>query len=74
MQRAHKTVRVDKDLIDELDALVRARLVPVTFADQVDAGLRLLVDRAHEQVALRSSRLVAADDERARDAYRRRGA
>jgi hypothetical protein len=42
-------VRADPDLLAELDDLVRQRLVPASFSDQVDAGLRLLVRAAADE-------------------------
>lgn len=71
MAREPKSVRVDRELLAELDRLARDRRVPVTFADQVDAGLRLLVRQAEQQQTRRSAELVGADRERAREAYRR---
>jgi len=71
MEREHKSVRVDVELLAELQLLARKRQVPVTFADQVDAGLRLLVRQALAAQADRSAQLVAADADRARDAYRK---
>lgn len=70
MARVHKSVRVEQDLLDELEELARERAVPVTFAEQVDAGLRLLVDQAAEAQLRRSAALVDADQERARRTYR----
>jgi len=71
MARELKSVRVDGDLLAELEGLARGRQVPVTFADQVDAGLRLLVRQAKQQQARRSAELVGADSDRAHEAYRR---
>lgn len=71
MAREPKSVRVDAELLAELERLARERQVPVTFADQVDAGLRLLVRQVEEQRARRSAELVGADRERARETYRR---
>jgi hypothetical protein len=41
----------------------------VTFADQVDAGLRLLVRQAAQQQTRRSAELIGADRDRARAVY-----
>ncbi len=70
MARLHRSVRVDADLLAELEELARQRAVPVTFAEQVDAGLRLLAKHAAEERLRRSSALVAADEQRARKTYR----
>lgn len=71
MARELKSVRVDADLLTELERLARSRVVPVTFAEQVDAGLRLLVRQAEDQQARRSAELIAADHDRAEKTYRR---
>ncbi|MFN2557490.1 MAG: hypothetical protein ABR592_11605 [Nitriliruptorales bacterium] len=70
MARVHRSVRVDADLLAELDELARERAVPVTFAEQVDAGLRLLIQQRAEARLRRSAALVAADEQRARKTYR----
>lgn len=72
MQREHKSVRVDVELLAELEQLARKHTVPETFGEQVDAGLRLLVREAGAEQARRSAALVAADHDRAQDAYQRR--
>lgn len=70
MGKVHKSVRVDRELLAELEALARHRTVPTTFADQVEAGLRLLVERAADAKLRRSSALVRADGQRAERAWR----
>jgi predicted transcriptional regulator len=70
MAKAHRTVRVDHDLVERLDQLARERLIPVTFAEQVNAGLRLLVHRAEEERTRQAARLVGADHRRAEQTYR----
>lgn len=70
MPRTHRSVRVDPDLLAELEALARKRLVPVTFSDQVDAGLRLLLDHAAQQQTRHAAGLVGADRDRAEQTYR----
>lgn len=69
MARQLRSVRVDPELLDRLEELARERLVPVTFAEQVDAGLRLLVQRIEDAQARRSAELVAADHDRAERTY-----
>jgi hypothetical protein len=71
MARAHRTVRVDADLLAEVEDLARQRLVPVTFSEQVEAGLRLLVRQANENQTRHASGLVGADRPRAEQTYRR---
>jgi hypothetical protein len=71
MTRELKSVRVDAELLAELERLARERVVPVTFADQVDAGLRLLVRQATDEQARYSARLIAADRQRAQEAHHR---
>ncbi len=71
MARSHRSVRIDTELLAQLEELARQRAVPVTFAEQVDAGLRLLLQRASEDRMRRSAALVAADQERAQQTYRR---
>ncbi len=71
MARTHRSVRVDAELLVELEELARQRVVPVTFAEQVDAGLRLLIRQATEGQLRRSATLVAADQQRADQLYRR---
>lgn len=73
MSKVHKSVRVDQELLVELEELARDRIVPVTFADQVEAGLRLLVEQAADAKLRRSSALVRADGERAKRAWRQLG-
>jgi hypothetical protein len=70
MARQLRSVRVDPELLAELEELARRRLVPVTFAEQVDAGLRLLVRRGVDEQVRRSAQLVAVDRERAEEVYR----
>lgn len=71
MARQPRSVRVDRELLAELEELARHGLVPVTFAEQVDAGLHLLVTRAADEQTRRSAQLVATDQPRAEAAYRR---
>lgn len=71
MAREMKSVRVEVELLAELERLARERLVPVTFAEQVDTGLRLLVRRATDEQVRHSARLIGADRARAEEAYRR---
>lgn len=71
MARAHRTVRVDAHLLAEIEELARQRLVPVTFSEQVEAGLRLLARQAGEQQTRHAAGLVGADRRRAEQAYRR---
>lgn len=71
MARAHRTVRVDADLLAEVEDLARQRLVPVTFSEQVEAGLRLLVRQANEDQTRHAAGLVGADRLRAEQTYRR---
>ncbi len=70
MTRLHRSVRVDADLLAEVEELARQRAVPATFAEQVDAGLRLLAQHATEERLRRSAALVAADEQRAHKTYR----
>lgn len=71
MARAHRTVRVDADLLAEVEELARQRLVPVTFSEQVEAGLRLLVREARENQTRHAAGLVGVDRLRAEETYRR---
>jgi hypothetical protein len=71
MARTHRSVRVDSDLLEQLEELARQRTVPVTFAEQVDAGLRLLIQQANDERMRRSGALVAADQQRAQQTYRK---
>lgn len=70
MARQLRSVRVDPELLAQLEELARHRLVPVTFAEQVDAGLRLLVRRAVDEQVRRSAQLVAVDRDRAEQVHR----
>ncbi len=70
MTRTHRSVRIDAELLANLEDLARQRAVPITFAEQVDAGLRLLVQQASEDRLRRSAALVAADQQRAEETYR----
>lgn len=70
MARHPRSVRVDPALLDRLEELARQRQVPVTFAEQVDSGLRLLVRQAEDELARRSAELVAADHDRTEQTYR----
>lgn len=65
MKRTHRSVRVDPDLLAELEELARQHLIPVTFTDQVEAGLRLLVRQAAEQQTRHAAGLVGVDKQRA---------
>ncbi len=69
MATAHRSVRVDTDLLARLEELARQQLVPVTFAEQVDAGLRLLAADAEQTRMRRAAALVAADQPRAAATY-----
>ena len=71
MARTHRSVRVDADLLAEVEDLARQRLVPVTFSEQVEAGLRLLVRQAGENQTRHAAGLVGADARRAEQTYRR---
>ncbi len=71
MSREMKSVRVDAELLAELERLARERRVPVTFAGQFDRALRLLVREVADQESRQSARLIAADSDRANAAYRR---
>ncbi len=70
MARTHRSVRVDPALLAELEDLARQRLVPMTFSDQVDAGLRLLVRKAVDEQTRHAAGLVGADRRRAEQTYR----
>lgn len=71
MAKTHRAVRVDSDLLAELEDLARQRLVPVTFSKQVHAGLRLLLSQAREQQTRNAAGLVGVDRPRAEQTYRR---
>jgi hypothetical protein len=71
MARPQRSVRVDAQLLDALERLARDRAVPATFAEQVDAGLRLLVAQANDARLRRAAAHLAADRERATELYRR---
>jgi hypothetical protein len=71
MARQQRSVRVDAQLLDALERLARDRTVPATFAEQVDAGLRLLVAQANDARLRRAAAHLAADHERATELYRR---
>lgn len=68
--RIHRSVRVDEQLLAELEELARQQLVPAGFTDQVEAALRLLVRHATEQQTRHAAGLVAADRQRAEATYR----
>lgn len=51
--------------------LARQRLVPVTFTDQVEAGLRLLMRQAAEQQTRHAAGLVGVDKQRAARTFQR---
>lgn len=71
MARVQRSVRIDGELLEHLETLARDRLVPVTFAEQVDAGLRLLAAQGEQTRLRRAATRVAVDDERARADYDR---
>lgn len=71
MARQQRSVRVDVDLLGELERLARDRVVPATFADQVDAGLRLLVAQARDTQLRDAAARLAADRDRAEQLYHR---
>ena len=71
MARQQRSVRVDTDVLAELETLARARAIPVTFAEQVDSGLRLLIAQARDTQLRQAADRVAADRDRAEDLYRR---
>lgn len=70
MARQQRSVRVDAELLAELETLARTRVIPVTFAEQVDSGLRLLVAQARDTQLRQAAGRVAADRDRAEDLYR----
>jgi hypothetical protein len=59
--RQHRSVRIDSQLLDELERAARDRLVPATFAEQVDRALRLLLARANDRRLRQAAALLAAD-------------
>jgi hypothetical protein len=69
--RTHRSVRVDEQLLAELEELARLQLIPAGFTDQVEVALRLLVRRATEQRTRQAAGLVGADRQRAEKTYRR---
>jgi hypothetical protein len=69
--RTHRSVRVDAQLLAELEDLARQQLIPAGFTDQVEAGLRLLVRDATDQKTRQAAGLVGADRQRAEQTYRR---
>jgi hypothetical protein len=69
--RTHRSVRVDEQLLAELEELARLQLIPTGFTDQVEVALRLLVRRAAEQRTRQAAGLVGADRQRAEQTYRR---
>jgi hypothetical protein len=69
--RTHRSVRVDEQLLAELEELARLQLIPAGFTDQVEVALRLLVRRAAEQRTRQAAGLVGADRRRAEQTYRR---
>ena len=71
MARQQRSVRVDRDLLDELERYARARAVPATFAEQVDAGLRLLAAQARDTQLRQAAVRLAGDRDRAVQLYRR---
>ena len=73
MKRTHRSVRVDPELLEAVEELARQHLVPVGFTDQVEAGLRLLVEHAIEEQTRQAARLVGVDKDRAAQTYRQLG-
>ena len=71
MARQQRSVRVDPDLLDTLERLARDRLVPATFAEQVEAGLRMLVTEATQARLRHAAARLAADQVRAEQAFDR---
>ena len=71
MARIHRSVRIDPQLIEQLDEAARSNLVPATFAEQIDAALRLLLAQAAAERTRRSAGLVDADRQQAEATYRR---
>jgi hypothetical protein len=69
--RTHRSVRVDEQLLAELEELARLQLIPAGFTDQVEVALRLLVRRATEQRTRQAAGLVGANRQRAEKTYRR---
>jgi hypothetical protein len=69
MARPQRSVRIDPELLATLERLARERAVPVTFAEQVDAGLRLLVADATDRRLRRAAASLAADRDRAEAHY-----
>ena len=69
--RTHRSVRVDEQLLLELEKLARQQLVPAGFTDQVDIALRLLIRHAADQRTRQAAGLVGADRQRAEQTYRR---
>ena len=61
MARQHRSVRIDSQLLGELERAARDRLVPATFAEQVDSALRLLLTRANDRRLRQAAALLAAD-------------
>ena len=73
MARIHRSVRIDPDLLAQLEQAARDQRVPATFGDQVDVGLRLLLRHADDTQARQSARLVAADHDQAETVWRQLG-
>lgn len=69
--RTHRSVRIDEQLLAELEQLARQQLIPAGFTDQVEAGLRLLVRHATDQQTRQAARVVGSDRQRAEQTYRR---
>ena len=69
--RTHRSVRVDEELLAELEELARQQLIPAGFTDQVEVALRLLVRDATDQQTRHAAGLVGADLHRAEATYRR---
>jgi hypothetical protein len=61
---------VDPVLEAELEELTRQRLIPITFTEQVNAGLRLLAQQAKDERTRQAALLVDADRKRAEQTYR----
>ena len=66
--RTHRSVRVDPELLAELD---RQGLVPASFSDQVEAALWLLVRAAADEQTRHAVGLVGADRHHAKQIYHR---
>lgn len=70
MAKKPTSVRIDPQLLAELEELARQQVIPASFSDQVDAGLRLLIRQAAEEQTRHAAGLVGADRQRAEQTYR----